>query len=145
MKFLGTLVRFGVLATLGWVAGVIAYLVALRIVYGQSISRGDFVGVLVWSATVLGPCILLVHLPALFSTRRLLKGNRPAWVFSIVAALVGIVPTFLVLARWGGGVRSLWSPEAGLFLCLFAVTGLVIGAGFAWAGRGTRTSAEPDR
>jgi hypothetical protein len=94
------------LAVLAWLAGFITSLFAFAL------------------------CFWLVYLPALRVARRVLR-KPPALVFSVIAMLIGIVPTALIAHVWGGSGESLFTPEALLFYIMFAAVGLVVGVGFA--------------
>ena len=114
----------------GWLAGLLAYLAALAILYRQGISGGDLRSVALTSLVGFGLCYWLLYLPVLRAVRRSLPHPQRAWVFPLVAMLLGILPTALVARFWGGSLRALRTPEAGLFYVLFGVVGLVIGLGF---------------
>lgn len=118
-----------------WAAGVGGYLACLAVFYGQPVSSGDLTAVLFWSLLMFGLSFFALYLPALFGVRRRLGGVRPWWPFPLVAVLLGIVPVALIVLFNGGGIRALASAEAYLFYVLFGVTGIVVGAGFAFAYR----------
>lgn len=98
-----------------WLAGLAAYLGALALFYGQSISRGDLLAVGFGSLVVFALAFFALYFPVLLGVRRLLRGVRPLWPFPLVAVLLGVVPTSAICFFWGGGVRSLVSAEASLF------------------------------
>ncbi len=114
----------------GWLAGVLAYLGALVILYRQWISGGDLQSVVLSSLVAFAVCYWLLYLPVLRAVRRWFPDPQWAWVFPFVAILLGLLPTALVARFWGGSLRALLTPEALLFLILFGVVGLVIGLGF---------------
>ncbi|RYD74281.1 MAG: hypothetical protein EOP84_20160 [Verrucomicrobiaceae bacterium] len=118
------------LAIVAWAAGLLAYVVSLAAFYRQSISHGDFVAVVVWSAIGFFLAFVAVYLPALLGLRRLLGGVRPAWPFPLASILLGVAPTAFVLLYWGGGLRSLFSSEASLFYSMFSVIGILLGLGY---------------
>ena len=118
------------LGAAAWLAGLLAYLSALAILYRQGISGTDLRSVAVSSLVVFGLCYWLLYLPVLRTLRRWLPHRHWVSVFPLVAMLVGILPTALVARFWGGSLRALLTPEAGLFYVLFGVVGLVIGLGF---------------
>jgi hypothetical protein len=122
-----TVVQLGVA---GWLAGLLAYLAALALLYGQWISSGDLWAVVVSSLVACSLCYWLLYLPVLRTVRRWLPHPRWVWVFPLIAMLLGVLPTALVARYWGGSLRSLLTPEALLFYILFAVVGLVVGFGF---------------
>ena len=76
------------LAVLSWFAGLVIYLLALRIIYGQSISSGDFEAVVLWSAITSVIAMPLVYAPAMFVTRYLLNGVNPVAVFPLAGILL---------------------------------------------------------
>jgi hypothetical protein len=117
------------LGIIAWLAGLFAYIGALALVYGQWIG-GDFQFVGFVSLVAFALCYWLLYLPVLRIARRLLPRHPPAWVFALIAILLGIVPTALIARFYGGSLRALVTPEAILFYVLFAVVGLVVGVGF---------------
>ena len=124
------------LAVLSWIAGLVIYLLALRIIHGESISSGDLGAVVFWSAITCLIAMPLVYVPAMFLTRYLLNGVNPVGVFPLVGVLVSVIPVILLWALLGGfdmgGIFSaLLSPESLMFSFLFAGTGVVFGLGFA--------------
>jgi hypothetical protein len=110
-------------------AGLLAYVGALGVIWHQAISRGDFVAVMLWSGVAYGLSLLVVYLPVLRGLRRILPGARPRWPFPLVAVLLGVVPTALVFFFNGGQLRHALTPEAMLFYVMFAAVGLVLGLG----------------
>ena len=118
------------LSVASWLAGIVSYLGALAVFYHQSISSGDLIAVVFWSLIAFAICSAALYFPALHGLRRLLHGVRPVWAFPVVAVLLGVAPTALILFVWGGGLRSLFSPEASLFYAMFLAVGLVFGFGF---------------
>ncbi len=124
------------LAVLSWFAGLVIYLLALRIIYGQSISSGDLEAVVLWSAITSVIAIPLVYAPVMFVTRYLLNGVNPVAVFPLAGILVSVFPIILLGVllgglNLGGFFSALFSPESLLFNFLFAGTGAVFGLGFA--------------
>jgi hypothetical protein len=118
-----------------WIVGLAAYLASLALFHRQTISSGDLSAVLFWSLLAFALAFFALYLPALFGVRRFLRGVRPLWPFPFVAVLLGIVPTALIFFFWGGGIRSLLSPEAFLFHSMFVTVGVVVGFGFAFIYR----------
>ena len=123
-----------------WFAGVAAYIGALSLFHGQSISRGDLFAVCFWSLLAFAFAFFALYLPVLLGVRRLLRGVRPIWPFPFAAGLLGIVPTAAICFFWGGGVRSLISPEASLFYAMFGTVGIVVGLSFAFIYRHDTTA-----
>ena len=126
------------LAVLGWLSGLVAYLAALGLLYGEGISSGDFWSVAFSSLIAFALCYWLLYLPILRLVRYVLRHPRWDWVFPIVGMLIGVVPTALIARFRGGSFRALLTPEAGLFLILFVVVGLVVGYGFTRLASRTR-------
>jgi drug/metabolite transporter (DMT)-like permease len=123
-----------------WIVGLAAYLGSLALFYRQSISSGDLSSVLLSSLLAFALAFFALYLPVLLGVRRLLRGVRPLWAFPLLGVLLGVVPTALILFFWGGGLRSLLSPEASLFYSMFAVVGVVVGFGFAFIYRHDRAA-----
>jgi len=121
-----------------WAVGIAAYLGALALFYRQSISSGDLFAVLFWSLLAFALAFFGLYLPVLFGVRRLLHGVRPLWPFPLIAVLLGVVPTSLIVFFFGGGARSLVSPEASLFYSMFTAIGIVVGFSFAFIYRQPR-------
>jgi hypothetical protein len=127
-----------------WVAGLIAYVAALGLVWGQTISGGDLNAVLLWSGLAAAVVVVAGFAPVMFAIHRRL-GGRPAglWVFPSVGILLGAVPVVLILTLWSDDLfGALFSAEAGLFFSMFATFGAVFGAGFflAYARRSASRS-----
>ena len=115
---------------ISWLTGILTYLGALAVFYHQSISRGDFSAVALGSFAAFAVAFFVVYLPALFALRVVLRGVHPAWLFPLVAALLGVIPTTAILFYWGGTLKSFWSPEASLFYTMFSFVGIVVGLGY---------------
>jgi len=118
------------LCVAAWLAGILSYLGALAVFYHQFISTGDLIAVVFWSLIAFGICSAALYSPALKGLRWLLRGARPVWAFPVLAVFLGAGPTALILFIWGGGLRSLFTPEASLFYAMFLAVGLVLGFGF---------------
>lgn len=115
---------------IAWLAGLGVYIAALQLLWGQSIGD-DAISLLGWSVIGFLLATILVYWPALSFLRWVLGGYRPKLVFSVTAALLGIVPTALIVLLWGGRLRDLLSPEATLFYLMFAVVGGILGFAFS--------------
>src|SRR6478672_5752250 len=113
------------LALAGWITGIVAYVGALALLYGQGLSRGDAGAVLFSSLIAFVLCYWLLYLPVLRLFRRSLGPRAPAWAFGLVACAIGLVPTALIARFYGGSWRALATPEASLFFIMFAAVGLV--------------------
>lgn len=116
-----------------WVIGLCAYVGSSALFYRQTIwfTSADFRWAALSSFLGFAVTFCVVYLPALLALRRLLRGVRPVWPFPVVAALLGALPTALVLFYWGGTCRSILRPEALLFYALFGAAGIIVGIGFA--------------
>jgi hypothetical protein len=131
--------RYIILMPTAWLAGMVAYYIALFAFFDET--PADVAAVLFSSFLALLVCIPALYLPVLFGLRRLLGVWRPLIAFTITAILLGIGPTAFVFLWWGGGALSTFSspevlntalsPEAASFYVLFAVVGLVLGLGLA--------------
>lgn len=121
-----------ILFTVSWLIGLCAYAGSCALFYRQTISlaSADFRSVVLYSFIAFAVAFCVVYLPSLLALRRLLHGVRPVWPFPVVAALLGVLPTALVLFYWGGTLRSLLSPEASLFYSMFGAVGIIVGIGF---------------
>ncbi|HEY9420355.1 MAG TPA: hypothetical protein VIW92_02990 [Thermoanaerobaculia bacterium] len=118
--------------SLAWLCGVAAYCAALALFWGQTMSGGDAIVVLLWSAIAMAIVVPVVYWPTLTTLAHLLKGYRPFLAFPLAAVALGIVPTAFILLMLGGRPRDLASPEASLFYCMFGVVGIVLGLAFAF-------------
>jgi hypothetical protein len=118
------------LAVFGWLAGLVSYVAALGLLYGEWIGSGDFWAVALSSLIAFALCYWLLYLPILRLVRLVLRHPRWDWVFPVVGMLIGVVPTALIARFHGGSFRQVLTPEAGLFLILFVTVGLVVGYGF---------------
>jgi len=125
---------------MSWLVGLAAYLGSLGLIYQQSISSGDLVGVLFWSLLSFAVAFFGLYLPALFVMRRWLRGVHPPWPFPLLAVLLGVVPTSVITFFLGGDVSSLASPEASLFYSMFGAAGIVVGYGYVFIYRHDRAA-----
>ena len=105
------MIRLVILIPLAWAVGVWAYLAALDLIWGQTVGS-DLDAVLFWSALAFLVAVPTAYIPTLFGLRRLLGGYRPVIVFPIATALLGVLPTALIVFVWGGGFGSLVLPKA---------------------------------
>lgn len=121
--------RLVAISVAAWLAGFIAYVVALRILWQQSLRGGDFRAVLLTSALASAAAIGLVYGPVMFALRH--RMTSPAWwIFPLVSVLLGLVPVLVIVRFWGGNLGSLASPEAVMFYIMFVAFGGVFGTGF---------------
>jgi len=118
------------LFVISWLIGLCAYVGSCALFYRQTIGSADLFSAALYSFIAFAIAFCVVYLPSLLALRRLLNGTRPVWPFPLVAALLGVLPTALVLFGWGGTLRSLVSHEASLFYAMFGAVGLVVGIGF---------------
>ena len=97
------------------------------------------IAVLFWSFVASLFAFALSYLPAMFLLRRLLRGYKPAAAFPVAASLVFVLPAAFILGMFStdgsGFLRSLVSPEALLFYCMFVAVGVTFGLGFVWCFR----------
>lgn len=125
-------IRLVVLLVFAWATGAAVYLLALKVINGESVSGDELRALLFWSALSFVFASIVFYLPILFLLRTLLGSTRPGWLFAAVAVVTGIVPFLLLNATWGDkGWHNLLSVEAALFYSMFAAVGLVVGFGFS--------------
>lgn len=138
------ILKLAFICVVSWLVGVVVYFASLYLVYGQTAGRADLTAVLVWSFLAALFAFPLIYLPIMFLLRRLLRGYKPVAAFPVVASLVCIIPTAFILGMYSTGgsefLRSLTSPEALLFYCMFIAVGISFGLGFVWCSR----RAQPD-
>lgn len=129
--------RYAIIVPLAWACGFATYYAALRLIWDQGFG-GDAAAVAFWSLMALVVAVPLAYIPVLHQVRRVTGAYRPLWPFPLAAILLGVVPTGLILLRFGVGLRALGSPEAVLFYLMFSVVGSIIGTGYAWPRRRAR-------
>jgi hypothetical protein len=132
-----------IIAVVAWIAGLVAYLAALRIGWDQSISSGDLVAVVQSSLIAWAITYAFVYVPVLQRVGRSLAPVLRFCVLPLVALPLGLVAVTLVLlclavpaGLLGFGWSSLspsffLSPEASLFYWFFAGSGVVAAIGIA--------------
>jgi hypothetical protein len=114
-----------------WLVGLATYVGALWLFWGQAMGGGDATAVMFWSFVALLIAVPVVYWPAFSLLHKLRRGFRPAGLFALVAAALGIVPTAMITWYWGGDLASLLSPAGRLFYGLFATAGIVLGLAYA--------------
>jgi hypothetical protein len=119
-----------VISAVSWVAGLAAYVVALGVLWHESLRAGDLRAVVFGSAVASAVAISIVYAPVMFALRRRIPSTAAWWSFPVVSICLGILPVIVIVALFGGNLRSRSSPEAVLFYCMFATFGLVFGVGF---------------
>ena len=133
------LLKLAIVYIVSWLVGVAVYLSSLYLIYGQTAEGADLSAVLFWSFGAALLAFPLIYLPIMFLLRRLLRGYKPAVAFPAVASLIFVIPTAFILGIFslgnGGFLRSLLSPEASLFYCMFVAVGVSFGLGFVWSFR----------
>jgi len=131
--------KLAIVCVLSWLVGVAAYLSTLYFIYGQTTGGSDITALLFWSFTTALLGFPLIYLPIMFLVRRLLRGYKPIAAFPAVASLAFIIPTAFILGMFSTDgydfLRSLSSPEALLFYCMFIAVGVAFGLGFVWSFR----------
>jgi hypothetical protein len=126
-----------------WAAGLLAYILALEVVWHQSIAYGDLVGVVQLSLIAWAIAYGLVYLPLLLRLSRSISEPHRFWLLPVAALALSMVAVALVwlglgvlAALLGFGWSSLSptffaSPEASLFYWFFGVSSMVVGLGLA--------------
>jgi hypothetical protein len=123
--------RYFVLLIVSWLAGLGGYLVALRVLYGETPSRGDFPAILLASTVAAALSALAAYAPAFLLIRRLPSRLQCWWMFALVGAILALVPGVILLAQMGPVTsKSVISPEAALFWAFFVPAGIIGGLGF---------------
>jgi hypothetical protein len=134
-----SLLKLAIVCVVSWLIGVAVYLSSLYLLYGQTAGRADLMAVLFWSFVAAHLAFALIYLPISLLLRRLLRGYKPVAAFPVVASLVFVLPTAFILGMFStdgsGFLRSLVSPEALLFYCMFVAVGVTFGLGFVWCFR----------
>ena len=133
------ILKLAIVCVVSWLVGVAVYLSSLYLMYGQTAEGADLAAVLFWSFVAAVFAFPLIYLPIMFLLRRILRGYKPVAAFPAVAALVFVIPTAFILGMFSidgrGFLRSLVSPEALLFYCMFVAVGITFGLGFVWCYR----------
>ena len=82
-----------------WAAGLVAYLGALRGIWGQGIGSGDLRAVMFWSVLAATVAIVAVYAPTMFALRDWLGHRRAVgWVvFPIVGMALGVLPVLFII------------------------------------------------
>jgi hypothetical protein len=133
------ILKLALVCVLSWLVGVAVYLSLLYLIYGQTAEGSDLTAVLFWSCVAALFTFVLIYLPIMFLLRRVLRGLKPVAAFPVAASLVFVIPTAFILGMFStdghGFLRSLISPEALLFYCMFIAVGVSFGLGFVWCYR----------
>ena len=121
------------IALLSWIAGLLGYLASGWIFYRQTIGYADFVAAAYRSFFAYHTAFLLIYLPCFVGLARGLPHMRPRWAFALLGAALCFIPTLFVFgAPFHLRTRYLFSHEARLFYCFFAVSGALAGLGFTY-------------
>jgi hypothetical protein len=128
-----------VVVVLSWIAGMAAYLVALWILWRQTVSLPESMSLAGLLAFALMIAVPSLYLPVMYLVKKRRGGTHPASVFALVGCLLGAIPLViifvlhggLVIGAWESSLRRLLSPEAQLLYVMFITVGVVIGYGFA--------------
>ena len=122
--------RLLLIAFLSWAAGIGAYFGAIGLLWGQRVSEGDRRAVLLGSALASGVAVIVAYAPAMFALRA--RSRRQTWwPYPLLGIGLGVFPLLFIISAFSSDVaRSLVTPEAGLFYCMFSVFGAVFGSGF---------------
>lgn len=126
---------------IAWFAGFAAYLLVLKLVFGESlgVDNSDFLAAVVWTVIVSALMTLAIYLPLMMRLRRKLRGVRPTYLFPLVGAALFPLPTIFIATIFGGFrfgfMQAMMKPEALLFHAMFFVFGIVFGLCFVWSAR----------
>ena len=118
------------ICAVAWVTGLAAFIVCLAVFWQQTVSRGDLLAILFWSAFATACGVAIAYAPALFALRRFTRRTAPAWLYILVSMALGSLPVLFITAVQRGNLRSLRSPEAVLFHFMFGAFGFMFGNGF---------------
>ena len=133
------ILKLAFVCIISWLVGVAAYLSSLYLLYGQTAEGADLTAILFWSFAAALFAFPLIYLPVMLLLRRLLRGYKLAAAFPAVASLLFVIPTAFILGMSSTGgsdfLRSLFTPEALLFYCMFIAVGVSFGLGFLWCSR----------
>ncbi len=131
-----------VLTLLSWAAGVAGLLLSYAALFEfrPTFSGGYLMKFLFISLAVAFVAFPVIYLPCMLLLRSLLHGCTKAGWFAVVAALLGIIPTFLVFLSQPPEVAAVFSSEAFVHYCMFTAAGVVFGLGFVRvSGRAAKT------
>lgn len=127
-------IRLVVVGLVSWILGLAVYLSLLYVFYRQTISRNDFIAVLIWSFIAAFIAYSIAYVPLMLLLRRLLGGCKPIIAFPAAASLLFIIPTMLIFGMFSTSAsnffHALISSEALLFYGLFITVGASFGLGF---------------
>jgi hypothetical protein len=133
------ILKLAIVCVVSWLVGVAVYISSLYLIYGQTAEGADLAAILFWSFVAALLAFTLIYLPIMFLLRRLLRGYKSVAAFPLVASLVFVIPTAFILGTFStdgyGFLRSLVSPKALLFYCMFVAVGVTFGLGFVWCYR----------
>jgi hypothetical protein len=122
-----------VISVLSWLAGLVAYLTALSVLWRQTISPGDLQAVAFWSSLAAVVAIAMVYVPVMFALRERLR-TTSGWnwlLYTLVGVALGGLEVLFIAVVWSRDVLgSLFSPEARLFLWMSVAFGGAFGSGF---------------
>jgi hypothetical protein len=124
---------------LAWVGAVLAYVLALRLLFGETIGwGGELRAVLSWTAPTYVVCAVGIQLPYFFLVRWLLPRFEALTPYVLGGAALGLVPTIVLIYRLGGHLNDIVSFEALTFFFFFVVAGVLLSLGFIFCERPRR-------
>lgn len=106
--------------------GFFSYLMTLKIVWGQSISRGDILAVLLWSGIAFFAIAIPIYFVIIYFVDRHFVRFK-LFLYPTACALIFFTPTFAII--WAFGSSNLFSPESMLFNSFFISSGVLFGLG----------------
>jgi hypothetical protein len=125
-----------------WLAGLVSYVAAIKVLWHQRITYGDMPAVVFWSGLAATIAIIICYAPIMLALRPyFVDGGTAGWiVFPTLGIVLSIVPVALIFYVWSDNLaRALVTPEARLFFYMFVVFGAVFGSGVFVAYERTAT------
>jgi uncharacterized membrane protein YjjP (DUF1212 family) len=128
--------KLPLIAVLSWAIGLFAYVTSCWLFYQQTVSRGDFLAVASRSFLAWHTAFLLIFIPCFYGLAGLRSQLPRRWLFALVGAALCFVPTFFIFgAPFDLQARYVFSHEARLFYCFFAVSGALAGLAFTYVSK----------
>jgi hypothetical protein len=127
------LMKLPLIALLSWAVGLIAYVASCWLFHQQTVSPGDFIAVVSRSFLAWHTAFLLIFIPCFYGLAQLRSRLPRRWLFALVGAALCFVPTLIIFgAPFHLRARYVFSHEARLFYCFFAISGALAGLAFTY-------------